>query len=417
MAHEPPRGSARRIGGYELLEKVGQGGMSTVYKARDSRSGAIVAVKVAARVVIGDPHLSRRFELEFAVAKPLKHRHLVKVFEYGFHDKIPFLVMEYVDGPSLGKHLMDTGKLSEHDALPIVLQIAEALTYLHKKQIVHRDIKPANILLTSDGEAKLADLGLLKNLESVSRLTRSHMGLGTMHFASPEQFEDAREADGRSDVYSLAATLYAMLIGEPPFGSAGVVNVLQRKMKNEFEAPISKIPELRPSVDAAIRVALHCDREHRPATCNDFVSLLTGEKKLRAGTILPGTESAPAAPRTANKSAQDRRGGVRYPIEFDASFRAVANAQRWPSEVRDISVTGACLLAKRRFEASSVLEITFAGASDDSTINQLARVRWIKSAEGKAWLLGCEFVNTLSQDDLEAICTARMEGTKVLKKQ
>src|ERR1022692_1825692 len=207
MPDETPPRNVRRFGDYELLEKIGQGGMSSVYKARDTRTQAIVAVKIASRIVMNDLQLSRRFELEYAIAHPLDHPHLVKVLDNGKHDKTPYLIMEFIDGPSLSQHLRTHDRMSENDALAIVLPIADALEYLHKKQIIHRDIKPGNILLTSAGEAKLADLGLIKSLESISTSTRSNFGLGTMQFASPEQFENAREADGRSDIYSLAATL------------------------------------------------------------------------------------------------------------------------------------------------------------------------------------------------------------------
>ncbi|MBI3822507.1 MAG: serine/threonine protein kinase, partial [Planctomycetes bacterium] len=203
----------QRFGDFELLAKLGQGGMSSVFKARHPRTGQIVALKIASHHVINDRQLSRRFELEFDLAHPLDHPNLVKVIETGKHAKIPYLVMEFIDGPSLAQHLQIIGRLSESDALAIVLPIAEVLMYLHKKQIVHRDIKPGNILLAPSGVPKLADLGLVKNLDSLSRLTRSNLGLGTMQFASPEQFEDAKSVDARSDVYSLAATLYLMLTG------------------------------------------------------------------------------------------------------------------------------------------------------------------------------------------------------------
>ena len=414
MPEESARKNPRRIGNYELLDKVGQGGMSTVYKARDVRSAAIVAVKVAARIVMSDPHLSRRFEMEYALVQPLSHKHLVKVLEYGKHEQIPYLVMEYVDGPSLAGHLRTHKQLGELDALAIILPIADALTYLHQKQIIHRDIKPGNILLTTDGQAKLADLGLIKDLESLTQLTRSNMGLGTMSFAAPEQFDDARTADARSDVYSLAATLYVMLTGEHPFGKGPVMNVLQRKMLSKFEAPIDKAPSLRPSVDAAIRLGLHADRERRPASVKEFTAILTGEKKLRASQELPGAVTGPKT-KAAKKSAQDRRGGVRYSVALDANCRPVAGAvsQRWTGTITDLSTTGVCLRVKRRFEAGSVLEISFALDADDSSVNQLARVRWLKDTETKAWLLGCEFVNALPLAELESFFAAGMDRTKV----
>jgi serine/threonine protein kinase len=417
MPDESPLQGARRFGVYELLEKIGYGGMSKVYKARDTRTQDIVALKIASRQVIDDRQLSRRFELEYAVAHALGHPNLVKVLDNGKQDQLPYLVMEFIDGPSLAEHLVNHQRLSEHGALAIVVPIADALAYLHAKHILHRDVKPANILLTSAGEAKLADLGLVKNLGSVSRLTRSNFGLGTMQFAAPEQFDDARSVDERCDVYSLAATMYLMLTGEYPFGKGATLNVLERKLHNKFEAPISKVPQLRPSVDGAIRLALNADRASRPASINEFVALLTGEKKLRSAADVPGTVLAPHAKVTdAKKTAQERRGGTRYAIELEAACRAVINAvgQRWPATITDLSTTGLCLSATRRFETGSVLEITFALNADDTQINQLARVRWAKSTEAKSWLLGCEFIKAITEDDLSTIFAATMDKTRML---
>ena len=176
----------RQVGAYQLLEKIGQGGMSTVYKAIHKESKQVVAVKIALRYVLRDPHLSRRFEMEYSIAKPLQHHNLVRVFDYGVHDETPYLVMEYVDGLSLAHRLLIEKRMTERDAIGIMLPIADALKYLHENKIIHRDIKPGNILLSATGPTKLADLGLVKDLESISKLTRSQMGLGTMQYASPE---------------------------------------------------------------------------------------------------------------------------------------------------------------------------------------------------------------------------------------
>ena len=420
MPDETPRRSPRLFGDYELQEKIGQGGMSSVYKARDTRSQAIVALKIASNLVINDRHLSRRFELEYAVAHPLDHKHLVKVLDNGKHDKIPFLVMEFIDGPSLSHYLKTHERLSENDALAILLPIADALAYLHKKQIIHRDIKPANILLMENGTAKLADLGLIKNLESVSKLTRSNFGLGTMQFAAPEQFEDARTADVRSDVYSLAATLYLILTGEYPFGKGSMLNILDRKMKSKFDPPIDKAPQLRSCVDLAIRMALQADRARRPATISEFASLLTGAKKLsepKVPALVQATSSkTKIVSKNAKKIDRERRGGIRYAIELEATCRPVANAagQRWPATVSDLSVTGMCLLVKRRFEPGNVLEISFALQNDGSIINQLARVRWLKATDSKSWLLGCEFVNAIDDEELNTIFADGMDRTRML---
>jgi serine/threonine protein kinase len=412
MPDEAPLRSTRRFGNFELLQKVGQGGMSSVYKARDLRTQAIVAVKIASRLVVNDQQLSRRFALEYEIAHPLSHPNLVKVLESGKHEKLPFLVMEFIDGLSVSQHLRAQKRLSETESLTIILPVANAVSYLHSKQIIHRDIKPANILLSVTGEPKLADLGLVKNLESMSRLTRSNFGLGTMQFVSPEQFDDARSVDIRSDVYSLAATLYVMLTGEYPFGKGSSLNIMERKLKNRFDPPSKRVPELRPSIDAAICKALHAERSSRPPSINAFVTLFSDEKKNRAEPTAEASSGGKT--KTASKVVKERRGGMRYPVELVADCRAVvaAGGKRWPAWIIDISKSGLCLHAQRRFEVGSVLEVSFTLQSEGSNVNQVARVRWAKATQDRTWLLGCEFVNAIAEEDLNSICAEGMERTK-----
>jgi len=467
MSDMRPTRKPQQVGKYLLLEKVGQGGMSTVFKAHDTTTDAIVAVKLAARAVINDPHLSRRFELEYALVRPLTHRNLVKVLDYGKHDERPYLVMEYVDGPSLAQRIATDKCLGEHEALSILVPIAEALGYLHSQMIIHRDIKPANILLTSDGHVKLADLGLMKDLNSLSRLTRTNMGLGTLQYASPEQFDDAGAADARSDVYSLAATLYTALTGETPFGKGSLLSVVKRKLRNQFEAPIQKVPNLRVAVDTAIRMAMHAEPQNRPASVADFVAYLTGWKKFpddlqppgtdsavaSLGKVIkkkfpddvrpPGTDSAVASPGKVNKkklpddvqsrgtdravassgkeikkAGHERRISNRFQIEATGSCRAAIGAadRRWVSTILDISTTGMRMQVGRRFETGSVLEVAIAINGADNAIHLLAHVRWIKAGEGNAWLLGCEFVEKMNMEDLETLFNLGLDPTKVVKK-
>jgi len=418
-AHSPR--SRRRFGDYELLDKIGQGGMSTVYKARHVNTGEIAAVKIASRAVINDVHLSRRFELEHNLAYSLSHPNLVKVLGNGKADQVPYLVMEYIDGPSLAQILKIHARLSEHDTLSIILRTASAVTYLHQKQIIHRDIKPANIILNSQGNAKLADLGLIKNLESLSRLTRSNIGLGTIQFASPEQFDDARAADPRSDIYSLAATMYVLLTGFPPFGRGSMLHILNRKLQNQFEAPTSRVPGLSPAIDAAIRSGLQADRQKRPATVAEFIKPLAEAQKGRP-TSISRAMAAAGAPKldpsdsSAEKSgSKERRNGVRFAVEVEAKCRAVANAggQHWPAWIVDVSSHGLCLRMPRRFEVGSGLEVYFALQGDTITSTQLAQVRWVKAAESKSWLLGCQFVKPIPDDLLNTIVADFMEHTNV----
>jgi serine/threonine protein kinase len=416
-----PRRVNRRFGEYELLDKIGQGGMSSVYKARHMKSSDVVAIKIASRAVISDPHLSRRFELEFDLSYPLGHPNLVKVLGNGKCDLVPYLLMEYIDGPSLAQILKIHARLSEQDALAIILRIAGAVTYLHQKQIIHRDIKPANIILNSVGDSKLADLGLIKNLESLSRLTRSNIGLGTIQFASPEQFDDARAADARSDIYSLAATLYVLITGNPPFGKGSMLHVLNRKLQNQFDSPSSKIPGLNPAVDAAIRIGLQADRNRRPASVAEFIAPLIEVQKSRP-VALGRTAALTAKPKldasdiSAEKSGNERRrNGIRYSVEVEAKCRAVANAggQHWPAWIVDVSVSGLCLRMPRRFEVGSGLEIIFGPQGANFSVTQLAQVRWVKAAESKSWLLGCQFVKPIPDEVLNSVIAEFMEHTNM----
>jgi eukaryotic-like serine/threonine-protein kinase len=419
ITHSPRR--TRRFGAYDLLDKIGQGGMSSVYKARHSGTGDVAAIKIASRAVINDVHLSRRFELEYDVAHRLNHPNLVKVLGNGKSDQVPYLVMEYVDGPSLAQILKIHARLSEQDALAIMLRTASAVTYLHNNQIVHRDIKPANIILNSVGDAKLADLGLVKNLESLSRLTRSNIGLGTIQFASPEQFDDARAADPRSDIYSLAATMYVLVTGMPPFGKGSMLHVLNRKLQNQFDSPISRVPGLSPYVDAAIRSGLQADREKRPASVAEFIAPLQDAQKGRPVSVSQTAALAikpkldPSDSSAEKNASKERRNGVRFAVEVEAKCRAVANSggQHWPAWIVDVSSHGLCLRMPRRFEVGSGLEVYFTVHGEAIGTTQLAQVRWVKAAESKSWLLGCQFLKPIPDDVLNSMIEDFMELTRM----
>ncbi len=412
----PPR-PRRKLGDYELEKRLGKGSMSEVYLARHTTTNQLVAVKIAARAVINDPQLTKRFELEYTLVHPLDHRNLVKVLDYSEHDKTPFLVLEYVDGPSLAEHIEKKTSLSEHEALSVLLPVADALTYLHGKKIIHRDIKPSNILMSADGKVKLADLGLVKDLDSTSRLTRTKFGLGSLQFASPEQFENGSAADLRSDIYSLAATIYMALTGEFPFGKGTVTSMMMRKMTNQFAAPIQKLPTLRPAVDAAIRMAMHAEAKYRPASISDFVALLTGWKKYPEGIELPGKVIEPAAstPKVLPKAGAERRKDNRYGLHVIGSccVPTDTSGKTWDSAIVDISKTGLCLHSKKRFEPGTVVEIMVFVNPDMSILTELARVRWNKPASNTSWQHGCEFVNAMTQDEMEAILESLSSKTKM----
>jgi serine/threonine protein kinase len=279
-------------GKYDLLEKVADGGMASVYRGRDQATGETVAVKLfTARQGPAQEVLLRRFEQEFRVARSLDHPHLVRALDFGVQEGVPYLVMEFVDGPTLSDHVERQGRLAEEEAIRLITQVAGALELVHGRGLVHRDVKPDNVLLTADGLAKLADLGLAKVADRGGNLTRAGTGLGTPNFMAPEQFHDAKHATSRCDIYSLAATLYMAVTGVMPFAGGGIAEVWTQKLHGDLVPPQQLVPGLSERSAWAIRRALSAEPGQRPATCREFVEDLTGRRVLDAGPGLFASES------------------------------------------------------------------------------------------------------------------------------
>ena len=180
------------------------------------------------------------FEQEFLVAKGLDHPNIVRAYlDYRATAREAVLVMEYVPGESVGDRLEREFRIPEDEALVLITQVAQALHHAHGRGLIHRDVKPDNILLTGDGQAKLADLGLAKTTATSGGLTRTGRALGTPHFMAPEQFRNAKAADVRCDVFSLAATLYQMVTGQLPFKANGLLETWTKMIKNDLVSPRS----------------------------------------------------------------------------------------------------------------------------------------------------------------------------------
>jgi serine/threonine protein kinase len=279
------------VGNYDLLEKIAEGGMGTIYRGRHQVTGQIVAIKIMPAHMAANPVLLKRFEQEFHAASRLDHPNIVRALDFDDSGAAPYLVMELVEGESLGQKLEREGRMSETEAIRIIAQVAQGLHRAHKQNLVHRDVKPDNILLRTDGVAKLADLGLVKETETDLNLTRTGRGLGTPHFMAPEQFRNAKGADTRCDIYSLGATLYMMVTGELPFKSNGPLDAWMKKIQNDLIPPRDIVPALSERVNWAILRAMSADREQRPASCREFVEDLTGysTRQVRGATVTTGS--------------------------------------------------------------------------------------------------------------------------------
>ncbi len=218
--------SGSRIGSYRILGALGAGGMGAVYRAQDEASGRLVALKVILGDHARDPEFMARFRLEARAAKAVRHPNITTLHEAGEHEGLPFLAFELVAGGSLDKRLHERGCLDWREAVERGIEIASALGALHAAGLVHRDLKPENILIDVDGRSRLADFGLVHRVRGKwvtmsPSLTEQGEILGTYSYMSPEQADGSKAIDGRADLYSLGAVLFALLAGRPPFEGHG----------------------------------------------------------------------------------------------------------------------------------------------------------------------------------------------------
>lgn len=280
-----------RIGNYAILGRIADGGMGSVVKARNDTNGQVVAIKLMYREMTDNPVMIKRFEQEFRAASNIEHKNVVRALDYGEWEGIPYLVMEFVDGEPLSKLIDREAPLGEVEALKIIAQVAQGLHQAHKQNLIHRDIKPDNILITRDRVARITDLGLVKEQQGDLDLTRTGRGLGTPHFMAPEQFRNAKNANVRCDIYSMGATLYAMVTKVTPFKLASPLDAWMRKIHNEFTPPRELNPKITERVDWAIRRAMSADPMLRPASCREFIEDLTGRStRKQTAAAGPATE-------------------------------------------------------------------------------------------------------------------------------
>lgn len=266
----------QQVGGYQLLEVIGQGGMGHVYKAQ-APDGQIVALKVLGQHLASREVERTRFYREARAAMLLNHPNLVRALGFGDEQGRHYFVMEYVDGENLSQYLTRVGQLSESEAIRLIVEVARGLESAHQQGLVHRDVKPDNILITRAGNVKLVDLGLVKELDTDLLLTQPDRGLGTPAFMAPEQFRDAQHSDARADIYALGQTLYIMVTGELPFPATGsMVDTFLKKNSNDYRPPHWAVPTLRRSTSAAICQAMEGDPDRRPSSVGEFLDLLLG---------------------------------------------------------------------------------------------------------------------------------------------
>ncbi len=287
------------LGQYQLLARLGRGGMGTVYKARHLRLKRLVAVKVISQRRLPDPQAVARFHREMEAVGRLNHPNIVQATDAGEAAGQHFLAMEFVEGRNLAQLVRSGGPLPVADACEIARQAAVGLEHAHAHGLVHRDVKPSNLMLTCDGMVKVLDLGLARLLDSPGdevEATGSEQILGSPDFMAPEQVQDSRQVDARTDLYSLGCTLYFLLTGRPPFAEPDHDTRLKKVMAHVREQP-TPIESLRldlpaPLIDLLARL-LAKNPGDRPRSAAEVVGMLT---PLANGHDLPALVRARPAP-------------------------------------------------------------------------------------------------------------------------
>ena len=293
---------------YKLIDERGRGSFATVYIARDLEDNRIYAIKMMHAELSDDGELLARFQREAHILLNLSDPHIVRIMDYGDEAHMHYIVMDYIDGQSLKYHMIAQGQMETLRALDYARQITEGLNTACLQGVVHRDIKPQNILVNSKDMVKITDFGLARSQETVT-LTQTNVFMGTAYYIAPEQAESGRAADTRSDLYSVAAVLFEMLTGHPPFEGETAMDIVIKHM-NEHVPSICRIrPDLPTEMDVFMQKALAKSPVDRYATPQEFLAALeqVRERILSMPTgkyvLPPGTHSREQRPGDAHSNS------------------------------------------------------------------------------------------------------------------
>jgi serine/threonine-protein kinase len=267
---------------YRLLKLVGEGGMASVYRARDTRLGRTVAVKALHPQFARDEAFLQRFQQEAEFAASLgAHPNIVAIYDIGQDGPWHYIVMEFVEGRTLKELIRERAPFEAPEAFAIGQQVASALDFAHRRGLVHRDVKPQNIIVTPDGLAKVTDFGIARGA-SASQLTRTGMVIGTVHYFSPEQAQ-GKPATPASDIYSLGIILYETLTSHLPFDAETPIGIAMQHVHSEPPSPWDYNPHLPARAVATVMRALEKDPERRYRDAAEFASALSEQAALDTG--------------------------------------------------------------------------------------------------------------------------------------
>jgi CheY-like chemotaxis protein len=345
-----------RIGNYDILDRLGAGGMGTVFKARHRRMKRVVALKVLSAELCKNESFVRRFQREVETIARLGHPNVVMAYDADEAEVGHFLVMEFVSGRDLSSLVAKNGPMSPALAVDCVIQAARGLAYAHGQGVIHRDIKPANLLRDDAGVVKVTDMGLARlnggepESSAVRGLTQTGWVLGTADYMAPEQAVDSTTVDGRADVYSLGATLYFLLTGEPPYNGKSSMAILLKHRDDPIPALRVKRPDVPPELEAVFRKMMAKEPEDRYQSMDEVIAALE-PLAARLGPAAPPT--AAASPAAANPPAGQPKPQTALSVVIVEPSRVQAGIVRLYLNAQDIATaasvgTGATALAAVR---------------------------------------------------------------------
>ncbi len=279
--------SGQQIPGYQIKAKLGSGAMATVFKARQISLDRLVAIKVLPKRLSENADYVERFYREGKAAAKLNHPNIVQAFDVGEAGGYHYFVMEYVEGHTLYDELAAGKVFTEAEALKIIIQIARALEHAHKQGLIHRDVKPKNIMITKEGVAKLADMGLARTASDVEAAqAEAGRAFGTPYYISPEQIRGEVNIDFRADIYSLGATLYHLVTGRVPFEAQTPAAVMHKHLKETLTPPDHINTKLSAGIGEVVEVMMAKDRKRRYRSTTDLLmdleAIARGEPPLQA---------------------------------------------------------------------------------------------------------------------------------------
>ncbi len=260
---------------YEILQRLGEGGMGAVYKARDNELDRLLALKVIRPELAGHPDILRRFKQELILARQVTHKNVIRIFDLGMADGRKFITMDYIDGRDLKSILVERDKLPPAEAVPIVQQICRGLEAAHVEGVVHRDLKPQNIMLDANGRVWVMDFGLARSMDLVG-MTRTGALMGTPDYMSPEQARAAK-VDARSDIFSLGIIFYEILTGQLPFKADTMMATLLKRVQEKPAPPSAVDPAIPQQLSDVVMKCLEVDVARRYQTTGEILADLSGE--------------------------------------------------------------------------------------------------------------------------------------------